>query len=90
MLCTDFHMNDISAVGLDQHVLVCQLRKQSGDIGGLKIHLVNRHYKRNARGPSVSDRFPRLRHHTVVRSDYQHDDVGYVGATRARIAVNAS
>ena len=44
------------------------------------IDLVHRHDDRHVRRLRVVDRLQRLRHHAVVRSHYDHDDVGDLGA----------
>ena len=46
------------------------------------VDLVDRHDDRHVRRSRVIDRFFRLRHHSVVGSDDQHDDVGYLRPAR--------
>src|SRR5512138_3030504 len=48
-----------------------------------KIDLIDRDDHRNACILRVRDRFDRLRHHLVVRSDNEHHDVRYLRTTRA-------
>ena len=61
-----------------------QLVLHALEVGTWEIHLVDRHHDLHMRrGLGVINRFDRLRHNAVVGRNYQHNDVGDIGATRA-------
>ena len=67
----------------DLHLVLQQFGAHAFRPGVGLVDLVDRHDHRNLRRLGVVDRFHRLRHHAVIGRDYQHHDVGHLGAARA-------
>ena len=73
----------IAAVFLRHHFLGHQFLLDALRISFRFVDLVHRHDDRHPRRLGVVNRFARLRHHAIVSSNDQDDDVGRFGAARA-------
>src|SRR6266704_3584863 len=73
------HRNErrIPAVFLGHHCLRHQLLLDFFRVRLVLVDLVDRHDDGDFGRSGVMNRLDRLRHHTVVRSNHQHDDVGH-------------
>ncbi len=75
---------EVSATELLQHDTVLkEVLLHLHRICAREIDLVDRDDHRHAGVLGVRDRFDRLRHHLIVSSDDEHDDVGHLCAARA-------
>ena len=79
------HDDRVAAPGFGHEALLGELLHDARRIGVVAIDLVDRDDDRHPSGPRVVDRLDRLRHHTVVGRDDEHDDVGDLGAPGAHL-----
>ena len=73
--CRDGDEGYITAIIFDNDIGFCKFGFDSIGIGIWLVNLVERDDDRHISGARMADRFLRLRHHTVVRSDHNDRDI---------------
>ncbi|KAF0120397.1 MAG: hypothetical protein FD152_4173, partial [Xanthobacteraceae bacterium] len=79
----ELDLKHVAAEAFELHLVLEKVGLDLLGPGVGQVDLVDRHDQRNLGGLGVIDGLDRLRHHGIVGSDHEHDDVRHLGAAGA-------